>query len=175
MFVHRLAAGAAVGALMLALSSCSEDPVKPKPLEPDSSSSSQTSSSSETAKPESAEDFIRRWRQLTNEMQATGDTSAYRAVTRNCVSCDNLADLVDSIYENGGYIEFEGSRVVKITRVRQFGRFTMFELRTRSGATKYTEEKGGPVLSEDGGKFTDHVTLERKGGHWFVVRFIGAD
>ncbi len=60
MLVHRLAAVAA-GRLVLALSSCSEDPVKPKPLEPDSSSSSPTSSPSETPKPESAEDFIRRW------------------------------------------------------------------------------------------------------------------
>ena len=74
MLVRRLAAVAAVAAVALALSSCSEDPVKPKPLEPDSSSSSPTSTPSETPKPESAEDFIRRWMTAEDRMQGTGDT-----------------------------------------------------------------------------------------------------
>ena len=102
---------------MLALSSCSDDPVKPKPLEPDSSSSSPTSSPSETPKPESAEDFIRRWMEA--EQRDAGNRRHRRPtvrVTRNCVSCDDLADRVDRIYENGGYIEFEGTRVLSITR-----------------------------------------------------------
>ena len=141
MFVHRLAAVAAVAAVALALSSCSEDPVKPKPLEPASSSSSPTSTTSETPKPESAEDSIRRWSTAGNEMQTTGDTTTYREVTRHCASRQEFADEVERIYEKGGHIEFEGERILEVTRKASSPKAAAFDVKTRSGPTRYTERR----------------------------------
>ncbi len=169
MLVRRLAAVAAVAAVALALSSCSEDPVKPKPLEPETSSSSPTSTPSETPKPESAKDVIRRWIAASNEMQTTGDTTAYREITRHCGECKEVADHVERIYENGGYIEFEGERILDIARTGGSPKAAAFEMRTRSGPTRYTERKGGPVKTYGGGKVTYRVTLELRNDRWFIT------
>ena len=166
MFVHRLAA---VAALMLALSSCSEDPVKPKPLEPESSSSSPTSSPSETPKPESPQDVIRLWIATGNEMQTTGDTTTYRDVTRYCGDCKEFADYVERIYEKGGHIEFEGERIVEVARKAASRKAAAFDVKTRSGPTSYTERRGGPLKTYDGGTVTYRVTLELRNDRWFIT------
>ena len=169
MFVHRLAAVAAVAAVALALSSCSEDPVKPKPLEPDSSSSSPTSTPSETPKPESAEDVIHRWITASNEMQTNGDATTYREITRHCGGCKEFADYVERIYEKGGYIEFEGERILDLVRTANSPKAAAFDMTTRSGSTRYTERKGGPVKTYGGGKVTYRVTVELKNHQWFIT------
>ena len=102
----------------LLLAGCAEDEPEPKmPDPPETSSSSPSPTETETAEAESPEDFIRRWQQAGDEMQASGDTKAYRSITPKCKACTDLADNVDEIYSGGGSIEFTGSRIVSVKDV----------------------------------------------------------
>jgi hypothetical protein len=100
--------------LPLALAACSAEPATPPPFTPGTSASSP--SASVTAHAETAEEFIRRWHQLGNDMELDGKTADYLQLTSSCTSCNTYADTVDRIYEHGGYIRTEGERILRINR-----------------------------------------------------------
>ncbi len=80
-------------AVPVLLAGCSDDP-EPKPKIPETTSSSPTPTptESETPEAESPEDFIRRWQEAGDEMQATGETAEYRALVRTCKACQTFVD-----------------------------------------------------------------------------------
>ena len=84
MDVRRAVALALVVPLLLA--GCSEDEPEPKMPDPTPTSSepSPSPTESETVEAESAEEFIRRWQAAGDEMQVTGDTTEYDAMTPRC-------------------------------------------------------------------------------------------
>ena len=145
MFVHRLAAVAAVAAVALALSSCSEDPVKPKPLEPESSSSSPTSTPSETPKPESAEDFIRRW--MAAEERDAGNRRHRRPTVRSPATVcrattsrtTSTASTRTAATSSSRAREFSG-----ITRTGGSRRAPIFEMSTTFGSNNVHRREGRP-------------------------------
>ena len=100
---------AALGAAALLLAGCGGDP-EPK-VESPSPAPTTSPSESETAKPMSAQDFVRDWVQLSNQMQVTGTTDDYRAASRRCRPCLDTADRVDDLYASGGHIETDGWKV----------------------------------------------------------------
>ena len=60
---------------------------------------------------ETPEEFVERWVQLSNEMQQTGETEAYLEVSRECVTCRQVAKTVQRIYARGGRIETQGWKI----------------------------------------------------------------
>ena len=148
--------------LLLALAACTAEPATPPPFTPGTSAPSPSPSASATVHPETAEEFIRRWRELVDETQITGNTHAYRGISRGCSPCDDFADRVDSIYRNGGYIRTDGSRILRITR----GAPGVFDVRVTSGPTEYSETKGGKVTTIPGGEITLQVSIERSDRGW---------
>ena len=149
--------------LPLALAACSAEPATPPPFTPGTSASSPSASA--TAHAETAEEFIRRWRQLVDEAQVTGHTQAYRDISRGCAPCDDFADRVDTIYSNGGYIRTDGSRILRITRSAPGA----FDVRVASGPTEYAEAPGGEVTKIPGGEVTLRVSIVQSDQGWMLT------
>lgn len=158
MLLHRLAATVA---LPLALTACAGDPITPPPL---SSATSTTSAPTPTEQPETAEEFIRRWRQTVDGAQTTGQTDDYRAMTPDCEACADFASRVESIYAHGGYIHTSGSSVVEVTERTA----NVFDVVVQSGETRFAESEGTPEQVLPGGSVTLRVTLKRTPTGWLV-------
>ncbi|QCC78266.1 hypothetical protein [Nocardioides daphniae] len=90
--------------LALLLTGCAKDEPKPKFEEP-------AASPTPTPVEETAEEFLERWARLDREMQNTGETEEYRAITPGCKACIAYADRVDKIYAAGGEIVAEGKTI----------------------------------------------------------------
>ena len=76
-------------------SSSSADPPSPTPT---------STSTSPTPDAETPEEFVRRWVEVSNEMQNTGKTGEYRSLSRGCRPCTAVADQVEGYFGAGGYV-----------------------------------------------------------------------
>ncbi|WP_139227590.1 DUF6318 family protein [Nocardioides alpinus] len=166
MHVRRALALALVVPLLLA--GCSEEPEPtPKIPDPTSSSPSPTATESETPEAESAEDFIRRWADALQEMQATGETGPFRELGPACESCSETADRVEQIYAAGGAIEWDGWTILSIEENGASDEFRVIE---RSAPTRFRESSDAPWKRLDGGRTPHVIQLESAGTSWLVVR-----
>ncbi|GHJ58659.1 hypothetical protein NOK12_11770 [Nocardioides sp. OK12] len=112
--MRRHLAYAAAGAVVLALTSCGDDP-EPQVADPTSTPSSSSSPSESAAAekepweektPEGAIAFSERWVSEFSTAFTTGDTDALRAASQaSCDTCDSFINLIDDVYKNGGTIE----------------------------------------------------------------------
>ena len=95
-FMHVRRALALTLAVPVLLAGCSDDP-EPKPKIPETTSSSPTPTptESETPEAESPEDFIRRWVEAGDEMQATGETAEFEPCRGSARPAQTFADQVD--------------------------------------------------------------------------------
>ncbi len=115
--------GASLAALVMgiAVTGCTGDEPQPDPTPivaspTESPSESPTPSESAPPEAESAKDFIRRFVAVQNEAQVTGDVKEYRSLQRKCPPCMSLADRVESIYADGGWIKTDGWKIRAIRR-----------------------------------------------------------
>jgi hypothetical protein len=112
-FMHVRRALALTLVVPVLLAGCSDDP-EPTPNIPDPTSSSPTPTepASEEPEAESPEEFIRRWVEVGDEMQVTGETAEYeRMVDESCDACASFVNSVRDVYSSGGSVEFEGARI----------------------------------------------------------------
>ena len=77
---------------------------------------SPSTSTSPSPEAETAEEFIRRWVEVGNAMQNSGDTDEYRSLSRGCTACIATADQIDQIYKDGGRVETAGWTPVELDR-----------------------------------------------------------
>jgi len=117
-----------------ALSACDDEP-EPKVVPVTDTSPPVTGTAPKTSEPtsaptttttppkhETAKEFVIRWQDLAAEMQHTGDTSAYLALTKECRDCETFATTVAEFYEAGGTVEggrFRLSHVYKMAEVKE--------------------------------------------------------
>ena len=160
MSVRRTVA-ALVGAAFL-LAGCSGDP------EPRFTPTASPSESETTAEPQAQtpEEFIEEWVALQRDMQNTGDTEEFLAVSQGCESCEDAARLIDQFYAAGGFVETDGRTVLGIRTVQ---RNRVYEVRVRSAPTRYKETASSPLKSFPGGFTTYRVTLQQRGDQWILT------
>jgi len=87
-----------------ALSSCGDDPTKPKPLDPPETSTSSSPTATEPPKPLTAEQIIREFIKAQDAMYANGESKEFLALSHKCKYCDGQAELIGGIYRKGGYV-----------------------------------------------------------------------
>ncbi|MCW2736376.1 hypothetical protein [Nocardioides sp.] len=167
MHVRRALALAVVVPLLLA--GCTDEP-EPTPQMPDptSSSPSPTPTESETPEAESAEDFIRRWVEVGDEMQVTGETDEYDRMTPECEPCQSFVANVEEVYSAGGSAEFAGSKIVQIRRIGDAP--PTFNL-TKDLPETTIHRAGGKTETLPGGRTTIRVTLGKAKDRWVVTHF----
>lgn len=162
-----LALALAVPAL---LAGCSDDPEPtPKIPEPTSSSPTPTPTESETPEAESPEDFVRRWVEVGDEMQTTGDADEFERLSRNCQACADVVEQVKSIYASGGSIEFAGTKVGRLERIAP--KPPTFHLDLNTPETIIRSESGAvdQRLPAGVGKYV--LTLNGEPGNWYVAAY----
>lgn len=162
---------AVLATLVLALTSCtpsSDDEPSADPTPEISVPSSSTSTTPEP-KPETAKQFIRRWRKASDAMQNNGKIEPYLRLSRGCEACKDFADTVDEVYSADGSITFAGTDVLQIRRVGGSQSRPTFDVKMRVGNTKYVASKGAQPKTLSGGKKTYLVSLKHVDDEWFVT------
>ncbi len=153
--------------LEVVVSGCAEE--EPVPIMPDPTTPTAAPSATEeaTPEPETAEEFIRRWTEEALRAQTTGDTKAYRKITRLCESCRRFADNVDRIYSEGGSVELKTLEVVRIERPAKD--IDQYEVVRRVGETLVYDSAGAVQDSYTGGREPVTVFLTKAdGGPWLI-------
>jgi hypothetical protein len=117
---------------------------------------------------ESPEDFIRRWVKAGDEMQVTGETAEYDAMTPKCKPCQAFVKNVEDVYGQGGSAEFAGSRIVQLNRVG--GSPPTYDLTKDLPKTVIRRAEGEPETLP-GGRTTIRVTLGKQDDQWIVAHF----
>jgi hypothetical protein len=165
MSVRRTTAGLVLAPVLLVLSACGggDDSVADPPV-----SSAPTSSPTASTGHESPEHFIRRWAAEDARIQQTGDTARFRAMSHGCKGCAKLADLVDRIYEAGGYIHTRGWQVRSISKQ---GRNT-YALRVFTSSTTYTKSEGGKPRHLPSGPAEFQLQLQWTTQAWRVTSLV---
>ena len=155
-----LACGLAVGSLV----GCQEAEPTPKMSETTAASPSPSAS----AKPdrESAKAFIRRWQKSLDDMQTTGDTAEYVAMSRTCEPCQGVVEVVEDVFSKGGHIEFAGSSLTKLVRVGQTP--PTFEL-TKDVPETVIHHADGEIERYPAGTTSIQIKLGRADGSWTVL------
>jgi hypothetical protein len=167
--VQRLLASLACCGL-LALAGCSDDSSSAGPDPSPSASSSEPSPSPiETHNAETPEAFLQHWVEADRSMENSGETKAYRSLSRGCQACDGLADQVERIYSAGGYIDTDGWTILstRVSKADNDGRISV-RLVIDSAPTEYVEEAGAPIKRLNGGRQTHLVTLSPREQSWNV-------
>jgi len=153
---------------LLALPSCSDD--SSSSAEPPSPTPSSTSSEpSPTQEAETPEEFVRRWVEVSNEMQNTGETEAYRSISRGCRPCMAVADQVEGYFEAGGYVKTGGWSItsVKLSKPGAKGRVTA-TVEVESAPTEYKESADADAQTLEGGSVIELMTIEPLGESWVL-------
>ena len=104
----RVSGAVVLAALVVVAAGCGGDPepILAPTLSASSTSTSATPSPSESEVVEQTpEEFIARFFAANDEMRDTGETKPFLSLSRNCASCDGLAQEVEQIYQAGGAID----------------------------------------------------------------------
>ena len=172
--LHRLPAALAL-LLTLALAGCSDDP-EPRIADPTETPTTPTTkpvtdppdpTSTPEPERETAQEFIRRWAAIEREMENSGETAGYRALSDDCEGCDKLATTVETYYEAGGSISWDGWDIL---RVAPFDRTRgEYLVSVESAPTRYRTSRGGPIQRLTGGPAEWVIQLRKEGASWVVT------
>ena len=164
---------------LVLLVSCSDD--DPEPILAPSPSSTPTPttesaepSPTESAEPESPEAFIRRWNEVGTEMQNTGETEAFLALSaKSCQPCQDLAEVVSGYFDAGGYVE-TGGLTIKSIRPLNPGETgsAEFIVSAVSTPTEYKESRSGDSQTLPGGKAEFRFVLTQRQSEWLVTDYL---
>lgn len=156
---------AALGAVTLLLGGCGGDPQPRVEQFPTAPTTSPTKSAS--AKPMSAEDQIRRYINLSLQAQAQGDTSGLRDAFPVCKSCLRMADHIERIYGQGGFIHPGTWKVKDIGLAGHVGPRYEYDLSIVAKPGRYKED--GKVNRLTGGPNTFRMIFRKTDGGWRLL------
>jgi hypothetical protein len=167
MGVRRLLASASAAPLLLvALTACGggDASIADPPVAPSTSTSP-----TDPPRQESPEHFIRRWAEAEQEMQNSGQTGQYLAMSRGCQACEVLAHTVARYYRAGGFIRWGGWDIRSIKKYPPHGNGAAFSVHSVSAPTTYRVSSDGPIQHLSGGSITYVIRLEPHSGSFHVA------
>jgi hypothetical protein len=163
-----LAAALAAPLLLLAACGGTDTSIADPPISPDATTSSPTGQPHR----ESPEHFIRRWVAEDTRMQNTGDTSAFRSMSQNCLGCVSVARRVEGIYGAGGFVKTDGWSLMRQTQSAHHGQKRTIELLVDSAPTTYVSSKGASPQHLKGGHEHFQVEIVPTSNSWAVTQFV---
>ena len=127
-----------------------------------------------TAQPEkeTVEQFLDRWAEEGREMQNSGETASYRALTDDCEPCTSFADQVDEFYSAGGFIETEGQRITAVERDGKTNLAVAYNVRAETSPTEYRESSDTQNETLAGGTVLYRIHLKRENNDWRFLNYV---
>lgn len=177
--MHPRNLGALALAAVLTLSACSSDDPEPKvaPTPSAATSSVATSPSTEPTNPQAelpnspagARAFVRRWVDLVNEAQASGQTTQLEAASdERCTACSGILKEIRRIYDGGGRIDGGDWRVGKIRELpKDYGADWGGFAEARTTAQTVNPGEGEPT-SFQAGRFDLYAYPAWTGENWIM-------
>lgn len=157
--------------LMLTLSSCGDDPPKPKPSDPSDTPTSSSPTATEPPKPATPEQVIRDFIEAQDEMYSNGKSEEFLALSHTCKYCDGQADLIGGIYRKGGYIRRGEIKIRSIELQRDMSSkvFKVFNVVYDVPATTFRRSKSSKVEHDTAEKgTTDRYRLVKRPDGWKI-------
>jgi hypothetical protein len=118
---------------------------------------------------ESAQHFIRHWAEVEKQMQNTGVTGPYLALSRRCRACMTLAHLVSRYYAAGGFISWGGWNILSTRKYPSSKDGVSFAVHSNSSPTRYKPTANATMQHLAGGSITYVLTLEPHGRSFLVI------
>ncbi|WP_203336214.1 hypothetical protein [Nocardioides limicola] len=165
---------AVVVAMAGALSACTGDDPGPAPeptVAPTPAPDPEPEPTAEPVEREDPEDFIRRWREVSTEMQNTGITTSFRLLWDDCDSCEGLASSVEEFYEQGGYIKTDGVSLSDFEYVGRVGRVREYRYLVEATPTEYKKSRDAEIEHLEGGQFTGFVRIRPANDTWKILDY----
>lgn len=160
-------AGAALLASMLALTAlagCAEKEPEPKFENAPTTSPSAPPTAAGTEK-ETVKEFLVRWAEVEAEMQNTGKTAEYLALSPGCEPCEILTDTVREIYKNDGFVRTQAMRIERVERIKKTQRYQVW---ADLPPSVYRESASAPEKSFAGGPQGYLFFISPSGGSFLV-------
>lgn len=129
------------------LAGCAEDDPEPK-FEAEPTTAPSTPADANIQK-ETVKEFLTRWAKVESEMQNTGKTEEYLALSPGCQPCEAFASSLEDMYAKGGYIRTEALSIDKVTRVK--GSKQQYRVWTTQPPSVFRDSAADPEESNDGG------------------------
>ncbi|MEU4418677.1 DUF6318 family protein [Nocardia salmonicida] len=171
--LRRLVATTALLPLLL-LPACSDEEDPRPPINSPTSPTPTPSPTQSATVPadETPEHFIRRWVEVSNAVQLTGDASPYRALTSNCDACDGFADALEKIYAEGGSVSTEGMKVTSLSLTGSGDATRTYKLNAVLAPTVVKDADGRTTKTFDGGPAFYLLELRREpNAAWRVISY----
>lgn len=83
-----------------------------------------------------------------------------------------MADLVDSYYADGGYLQFDKLTVNSLNRRPSEPGTNVFDVRVDEGGTTYATSRTASPQSYPGGAANYRVTLTQTDARWSVTDYV---
>lgn len=168
--------GGILGALCIILAGCSNDAPAPRALRSSGSTDAVDSptppKSPSSAGPRTPTAFIRHWVVVKNKMFDSGNTDNFRALSQRCIGCNQLADEIDKIYRDGGYVRSRGWDVVSLELLKRVSHGTVFDLVVDSAPQVYKTSRNGSVMRYPGDASQRwRIQVRMQGAGYSVGRF----
>lgn len=159
-------------------------PILPSSSSPSSPSTSESEAAEETApempeaakrdSEEGAESFMEYWTDTYNYATQSGDTSTFDEISAdNCKSCARISQMVNDLYESGGYFEAQNWKILQLAFAPDSGAQYPVVRFDRGRERVFQPEKSKPeVFNAEDRTYT--FQLERARNGWVVREFAEA-
>lgn len=156
-------------ACSLALAACSDDSSSTADPPSPTTSAPSDPTSSPTEVGESPEEFVRRWVEVSTQMQNTGETRDYLAISSKCRACKAVAEQVAGYFDAGGYVKTDGWTIdsLRLSSADGQGRVTA-TIHVTSAPTEYKESADSEVQTLKGGEVIELMTIQPADRSWVV-------
>lgn len=157
------------GAVLLLVTGCSEEPVKPGTVPTTTSSPSSPSESPSALTPEQeVASTMRAYFDTANAMFKTGDVAALRAFSTSGCPCRKITRSVERVVADGG--RYEGTRYdVQSIRVHDIvGETALAEVIAKVAPYKVYAGNGDLIEDSPGGELHTDFSLLKRGDKWII-------
>jgi hypothetical protein len=109
--------------------------------------------------------------EVEKQMENTGNTATYLRLSSQCRSCRQLASDVAKFYAAGGFVKWQGWRIISIKPYANSAKHNVYAMRAQSAPTIYQQASTSAKQRLPGGVATDLVTISRTPSGWRVAGF----
>ena len=169
MVLRSLAALAVSLVLLVSCTNDDPDPILAPSVSPTPTSDEPSPTKTASEEPESPEEFIERWVDLSNDMQISGDTKAYLEISKDCRPCVSVATDVAGIYAADGFVDTRGWELIELDQGEKVEQHIDFDARVKSNPVTLKRSAGASLMKLPGGPIGIRFGLTLVDNRWTMT------